>query len=85
MFKISFGPTIQGKSLRKPELFIITPLIKALTNLMKNKNSRGHHTKRLETDQCLQEIDIRIETFVKIDQVSSYYLATNSETANSEF
>ena len=52
---------------------------------MKNKNSRGHHIKRLETDQCLQETDIRIETFVKIDQVSSYYLATNSETANSEF
>ena len=42
---------------------------------MKNQNSRGHHIKRLETDQCLQEIDIRIETFVKIDQVSTYYLA----------
>ena len=42
---------------------------------MKNQNSRGHHIKRLETDQCLQEIDILIETFVKIDQVSTYYLA----------
>ena len=42
---------------------------------MKNQNSRGHHIKRLETDQCLQETDIRIETFVKIDQVSTYYLA----------
>jgi hypothetical protein len=39
---------------------------------MKNQNSRGHHIKRLEIDQCLQETDIRIETFVKIDQVSTY-------------
>ena len=49
---------------------------------MKNQNSRGHHIKRLEIDQCLQETDIRIETFVKIDQVSTYLSRSAHRTPN---
>ena len=58
--------------------------MQALTNLMKNQNSRGHHIKRLETDQCLQETDIRIETFVKIDQVSHLLSCSPDPTINYE-
>jgi hypothetical protein len=36
---------------------------------MKNQNSREHHIKRLETDQSLQETDIRIEILGNNDQV----------------